>query len=80
MKDKFYVVGIKKEGSPNMSTNYRFVEVKWTLGSALRKAKRYINKRGWKCVYVIHDKSCNVIYSIDKRFRGRGRNIENGEQ
>ena len=71
MKDKFYVIGVRKKDMP--ACHYRnYAETKWTLGSALRKAQRYLNKRNCQSVYVLHDKSCNIIYHKE-------RNVEDGE-
>ena len=65
MKGKFYIVGFTKNARPN----YKRVETKYTQGSAIRKAKRYINKRGWKYSMVVNAKTGDLIFQLHKEFK-----------
>lgn len=94
-KGKFYVIGLK--GKKDIYTchfdDIDYFEMKSTIGSAMRKAKRYLTKRNCTSVFVVHknglSKGIDIIFEIDDRSKGRGmtsplnlseRNIENGEQ
>ncbi len=76
MKGKYYVIGFPYKGKGR--TNIKTDEVKWTLGSAIRKAKRNIKKRGWKHSFVFDTKTEKIVFSsiYDSK---EGRNIEDGE-
>lgn len=58
IKDKFLISGKKSRNTP-----FKYLEPKYSLGSAIRRAEKYI-KRGWYCVCVIHDESNNEVYII----------------
>lgn len=74
MKGKYYVTGVPHKGVFNVKVS----ETKWTLGSAIRKAKRNIKKRGWKHAFVFDCKTDEIVFSSIQD-RKEGRNIEDGE-
>ena len=72
MKDKFYIIGLKNKDNPCDDRTNHYIETKWTLGSAIRKAQRYVNKRNCDVACVFHEGSFNIIYEIE-------RNVEDGK-
>lgn len=69
-KGKFHVIGLK--GKKDIYTcrfnDIDYFETKSTIGSAMRKAKRYLTKRNCTSVFVVHknslSKGIDIIFEI----------------
>lgn len=62
MKGKFHIIGKKTKGNSEQGTSYKYLESKSTYGSAIRKAKRYVKRRGYYCARVDDLKHEKTIY------------------